>query len=164
MAVKRTKKPQVGRPTRYLTRYCDAVRRHAKIGMSKCEIATTLGVSIRVLYDWEKRHPEFLQAMGDARQLSQAWWEKQGRLHLTAHNEDAKINAALYSRSMAARFPDDWREKSEVKQDVSVSTKLTESERAAKLSGLLDTARARGAGSVAADGSEEVDPAGGAAE
>jgi hypothetical protein len=58
---------------------------------------------------WPDAHPEFLEALEFARAKSQAWWESQGRKNLTAD----RFQASLYSRSMAARFPNDWREKSE---------------------------------------------------
>ena len=50
-----------------------------------------------------------LEAFAHARELSQAWWERQGRMGLMAD----KFNAQLYSRSMSARFPKDWRETKE---------------------------------------------------
>jgi hypothetical protein len=37
---------------------------------------------------------------------SQLWWEDAGQNGMTAD----KFNASVWSRSMAARFPDDWRE------------------------------------------------------
>lgn len=96
-----------GRPTKYDPSYCDRVVEFGEEGMSVVEMASELGVSRNTLETtWTLAHPEFLEAMGIARDRSQAWWEKQGRIHLTAD----KFQASLYSRSMAARFPRDWRE------------------------------------------------------
>jgi hypothetical protein len=55
---------------------------------------------------WTAAHPEFHEAFARARELSQAWWERQGRENLGSE----RFQAALYSRSMSARFPADWRE------------------------------------------------------
>jgi len=40
---------------------------------------------------------------------SQLWWEDAGQNGMM----DKSIDASIYSRSMAARFPADWREKSD---------------------------------------------------
>jgi hypothetical protein len=38
------------------------------------------------------------------------WWEDQGQTYLVGTKDSGNINASLYGRSMAARFPDSWRE------------------------------------------------------
>jgi len=68
----------------------------AEIGVARATLET----------NWPAAHEEFLEAFNRAKELSQAWWEKQGRTNLTAQS----FQASLYSRSMAARFPNDWRE------------------------------------------------------
>ncbi len=96
-----------GRPSLYDPAYCDKVIECGKIGMSVVEMAAHIGVSRNTLETtWTLAHPEFLEAMETARDYAQAWWEKQGRENLTAD----KFQASLYSRSMSARFPKDWRE------------------------------------------------------
>lgn len=71
-------------------------------------MAHSIGVVKQTLYDWEKVHPDFLDALTRAREASQVWWETAGRLGMVNNG----INASIWSRSMAARFPDDWRETS----------------------------------------------------
>lgn len=96
-----------GRPTKYDPTYCERVVEFGKQGMSVVEMADELDVSRNTLETlWPAANPEFMEALARSRDASQAWWEKQGRLGLSAD----KFQASLYSRSMAARFPRDWRE------------------------------------------------------
>ncbi len=103
-----------GRPSLYDPSYCDQVIELGRSGFSVVEMAADIGVSRNTLETvWPAAHPEFLEALGLARDISQAWWERQGRENLTAD----KFQGSLYSRSMAARFPKDWREKQLVGSD-----------------------------------------------
>ena len=43
-----------------------------------------------------------------------AWWEDQGQTGMWQSPEGEKLNPQLWSRSMAARFPDDYRESNKV--------------------------------------------------
>lgn len=96
-----------GRPSSYDPAYCEKVIELGKQGYSVVEMCAEIGVARMTLEThWPAAHPEFLAAFTQARELSQAWWETQGRQNLTAD----KFQANLYSRSMAARFPNDWRE------------------------------------------------------
>lgn len=76
-------------------------------GYSVVEMASAIGVHRETIeQNWPTQNPEFSEAFAHARMASQAWWEAQGRSGLTAD----KFNAQVWSRSMAARFPADWRE------------------------------------------------------
>ena len=108
---------RIGRPTRYLKKYCAQVIAWGSEGWSKAEMASAIGVSRVTLDAWTQAHAAFLYAMEEARDNSLAWWEKQGRENLITAN-GRSLNASLYSRSMAARFPKDWTEKKELKQEV----------------------------------------------
>ena len=100
----------VGRPSKYDPKFCDDVLRMGAEGYSIVEMAAEIGVAKSTLKDeWPAAHEEFSVAFARARELSQSWWERQGRLGLYAD----KFQPALYSRSMAARFPEDWRESKE---------------------------------------------------
>ena len=97
----------MGRPTLYDPSYCETVIELGKQGMSVVEMACEIGVSRATLEaNWPKEHPEFLEAFTRAREESQAWWEKAGRVGMTGKT----IDPSIWSRSMAARFPRDWRE------------------------------------------------------
>jgi len=73
------------------------------------QIAAALGVSKQTLHNWKAAHPEFLDAMDCSLTHAQAWWESIGQDNLVSV-PGSTLNASVYSRSMAARFPDDWRE------------------------------------------------------
>lgn len=97
-----------GRPSEYDPAYCERVIELGKQGKSKVVMAAELGVTRTTFDNWSAAHPEFLEALAHAMLLSQAWWENAGQKGLTAD----KFNASVWSRSMAARFPEDWRENS----------------------------------------------------
>jgi hypothetical protein len=95
-----------GRPTDYDPSYCEDVITYGRIGKSLTWIATEIGVTRQTLHNWKDAHPEFLDALTRAKDLSQRWWEDKGQEGM----EQQGFNASVWSRSMAARFPDDWRE------------------------------------------------------
>lgn len=68
----------VGRPTLYEPEYCQQLIDYMATGMSFESFAATLGVCRETLYDWKKRHPEFLHAhkVGIDRNLQ--FWESLG--------------------------------------------------------------------------------------
>jgi hypothetical protein len=100
-----------GRPSDYLPEYCEKVIELGRQGYSVVEMCAEIGVARATLEtNWPAAHSAFLEAFTHARELSQAWWETQGRTNLTAD----KFQANLYGRSMAARFPADWRESKQV--------------------------------------------------
>jgi len=106
-----------GRPTLYDPSYCDEVRALGALGKSVEQISTKLGVSLRVLYDWKEKYPEFLHALDDAKIAEQTWWEEQAQAYMLESKDGPKLNASIWSRSMAARFPKKYRES--VKQEIS---------------------------------------------
>lgn len=97
----------VGRPSEYRPEYCDKVIELGRLGKSVVQMACAIDVARDTLYQWCKDHPEFSDAFTRARQLSQDWWENQAQCGLTAD----RFNASLWSRSMAARFPEDYQER-----------------------------------------------------
>ena len=102
-----------GRPTDYLPEFCEQVIEWGRSGKSLTWMAASIGVAKSSIYDWEKVHPEFAYALTQARQLAQAHWEDLGQDNLLMAPGQGSFNGSVWSRSMAARFPDDWREKSE---------------------------------------------------
>ena len=96
----------MGAPTKYDPSLCEKVISLGEVGASIAEIAYECGVCRNTLKNWRAEYPDFLTALSRAELASQVWWERQGRTGMTAD----KFNGAVWSRSMAARFPDDWRE------------------------------------------------------
>lgn len=94
------------RPTKYDPKFCDQVVEWGAAGKSKTWMAASIGVAKSTIQLWEKEHPDFSVALERAMTLAQMWWEDKGQENIDAD----KFQAAMWSRSMAARFPDDWRE------------------------------------------------------
>lgn len=99
----------VGRPTDYDPSYCDRVVEWGAQGKSLAWMAAELDCCKQTLHNWMAAHPEFLDAMMRARAKAQQWWEDAGQNNLLTPT----FNASAWSKSMAARFPDDWRDKNE---------------------------------------------------
>ena len=100
-----------GRPSEYRPEYCERVVELGRLGMSVVEMASDIGVSRNTMETrWTEAHPEFREALEIARESSQAWWESMGRVNLIMNKEVGTFQASVWSRSMAARFPRDWRE------------------------------------------------------
>jgi transposase-like protein len=123
-----TEKRPVGRPTFYDPAMCEEVIELGRIGKSVEQIAANLNLSLRVLYAWRDKHEEFMHAMEYAKELEQAWWEDQAQSYMVENKESDKLNASLWSRSMAARFPKKYRE--------STKTEITGADGAPLLSGI----------------------------
>lgn len=98
------------RPTKYNPAMCEKAIEVGSIGGSQEEIAVELGVCVKTVHIWMDTHPDFLQAMTRAKMLEMVWWERKGRNSLDAD----RFQASVWSRSMAARFPNKWREKTAV--------------------------------------------------
>lgn len=116
-----------GRPSSYDPSFCDQVIELGKKGMSVVEMAAELGVHRETLEEnWPRDYPEFSEAFRIAKQCSQAWWESMGRVNLIMHKDSGTFNTGVWSRSMAARFPKDWREAKTVDlaADVNVQGKI----------------------------------------
>jgi transposase len=105
-----TEKRPVGRPSLYDPSFCDEVVALGRKGKSVEQIAAILDVSLRTMYSWRDAHKEFLHALDDAKTYEQAWWEEQAAAYMVENKESDRLNASLWSRSMAARFPKKYRE------------------------------------------------------
>ena len=112
-----------GRPTDYNPDFCARVIEHGRAGKSLTYMAGSLEVAKQSIYTWMELHPEFLDAMTQAKQLSQMWWEDAGQDNMLLGPGQGTFNGSVWSRSMGARFPDDWREKSE--QSLSGGVEIT---------------------------------------
>jgi len=116
-----------GRPTDYNPEWVEKLPEMFSEGQSVLEVAVNLGITKTTYYAYEKQYPEFLDASIRGKELSQLWWEKQGRQNLFDTSEydgetktsiSKRFNDKLWSRNMACRFRDDWTEK----HDLSLSS------------------------------------------
>ncbi|CAB4137608.1 hypothetical protein UFOVP319_47 [uncultured Caudovirales phage] len=98
----------VGRPSKYDPAYCDRVIELGNQGASIDEMAFELGVHDDTLRNWAGEHPEFFDAFTRAQLASQVWWERKGRTGMEKPTNE--FQGSIWSRNMAARFPNKWRE------------------------------------------------------
>ena len=96
----------MARPSTYESEFCERVIEYGKQGKSITWMAAELDVTRETIYEWMRVHPEFSDAITRAKQYAQQWWEDAGQNGMTGPG----FNASVWSRSMAARFPEDWRE------------------------------------------------------
>ena len=88
-------KRPVGRPSLYDPAYCDQVIELGNQGKSIEQIAAKLGVSTRVIFDWKDKHPEFLHALDQAKELELDWWENIAQNMMVEHKDGSKLNSSL---------------------------------------------------------------------
>lgn len=104
----------LGRPTKYDPAICDVIIALGKQGKSKVQMVAATDIPLATFKAWEQGQPEFRAAMDYAMELSQAYWEDLGHDHMKEVPGGVKLNTGLWSRSMAARFPRDYRENAKV--------------------------------------------------
>lgn len=102
----------IGRPTKFREEYCDLVCDLAAEGKGPAEWAYEIGVDRVTLYRWAETHSTFATAIARAKDYEQAAWERLARENI----KDRNFNAQVWSKSMSARFRNDYTERQEVEQ------------------------------------------------
>ena len=125
MAVKKAiaskEKRPVGRPSLYRPEYCEKVIELGRQGCSPAEIASELDVDRATLGYWADQYQEFSAALTRAKTHEQAWWEKAGKSGMIAD----KFNAAVWTKSVTARFREDYTEKRDDAAQITIVTNST---------------------------------------
>jgi len=70
-------------------------------GLSDAEVAVELNISRQTFYKWVKTKPSFAEGVEKGRSLSEAWWQRIGRLAVMGK---LKVNARIYIANMKNRF------------------------------------------------------------
>jgi hypothetical protein len=96
-----------GRPTTYDPAFCDLVIELGEQGKGPAQISRALGCSRKSFYLWQKVHPEFKEAVEEARWCALAWYEDLGQAGLGL----PKFNAALYAFQMKNKFREFYADK-----------------------------------------------------
>lgn len=104
----------LGRPTKYDPALCEKIKPLGKLGKSRWQIASELEITPSNLRNWEEVHEEFRQALEIARVDALAHWEGLAEAHIIETPGSARLNTGLWSRSMSARFPNEYRENNKV--------------------------------------------------
>lgn len=99
-----------GRPSSYRPEWCEQVIELGRIGKSICQIAAALDVDRKTLANLAGKHPELADALHRSRELAQAWWEDLGQKGCQTRD----FNAQAYSLQVRNRFPQDWRERTDL--------------------------------------------------
>lgn len=116
-----------GRPTKYDPLYCEALIEHMAKGLSYEAFAGSIKVAKQTLYDWEKAHPEFLDAKSIAIEQSRLFWEQAGVAGLINPYQGDTLNTSLWIFNMKNRFG--WRdrqpdevERTEIKNEIALTS------------------------------------------
>jgi len=104
-------KNKPGRPTKYLPEMCETVIELMREGASQDEVIGHLDISRDTFYRWKEENKEFSDAIKRGIRLSQAWWEREGRISL----RDREFNYTGWYMNMKNRFK--WADKQEVKNE-----------------------------------------------
>ena len=120
----------VGRPSAYKPEYCNMLIDHMATGLSFESFAGLVRASKQTIYDWCSNNKEFLDAKEIGFELNRLFWEKLGRDHIT-HTDSKfestpKLNSSVYIFNLKNRFPKEWRDRTEVKQEVKINSKELE--------------------------------------
>jgi hypothetical protein len=108
----------MARPSKYEPSYCDVVVELGKAGKSLAQMCANFDISRQTIDNWAEAHPEFLEALSRAKMHAQSWWEEQGVSGMTAD----KFNAAVWKKSMEARFREDYTERQEIDHSGKIET------------------------------------------
>lgn len=119
-------KPKLGRPSLYKPEYDAMLIDHMASGLSYDCFGALIDVHTDTLYEWEKVHASFSEAKRKAFIRNRFFWEKIGVDHIT-HTESKfesspKLNSTVYIFNMKNRFPKEWRDRTEVKNEVKINS------------------------------------------
>lgn len=125
---------KVGRPTKFKPEYCELLIEHMAKGLSFEAFAGRIGVSRRVLFDWEKAHQDFLHAKEIGIEKARIFWEELGIKHILNESESVpnvgsssrSLNASVWIFNMKNRFQ--WRDKQPGETDVVVNNYQNQSD------------------------------------
>jgi hypothetical protein len=99
-----------GCPTNYRPEYCEMLVEHMAKGYSFESFAGVVNVVFKTLYNWEKEHPEFLQAKQRAKAKCLMKWESIGIDNIISM-PGISLNPTVYRMNMINRFG--WKDKAE---------------------------------------------------
>ena len=119
-----------GRPSLYKPEYDALLIDHMASGLSYDCFGAIVDVHTDTLYEWEKVHPSFSEAKRKAFIRNRLFWEKLGTQYIT-HTDSKfestpKLNSTVYIFNMKNRFPKEWRDRTEVKQEVKITSQELE--------------------------------------
>lgn len=99
-----------GRPSLYDPQYCDQVIDFMSSGYSIAGFAGHIKVARQTVYQWAEDHPEFSDALNQARAASALWWERNALKNAV----EGEGNATMLIFGLKNRVADEWRDKREL--------------------------------------------------
>jgi hypothetical protein len=104
----------LGRPSKYDPAYCEKAIELGKLGYSFEMICAELGIPHSTADHWRNAHDDFRTALDEAKRHELAFFEKLALAHMVESPGSTKLNTGLWSRSMSARFPAKYSERSKI--------------------------------------------------
>lgn len=100
---------KVGRPSEYNPAFHPVeFIKQSNQGLTVTQIASAWGLHKATLYDWAKRHPQFLDAMSLGKQLSETWYENVGRSAMFGQakvdGKNVQVHLGFYKWITANKF------------------------------------------------------------
>ena len=99
---------------------CDKMIELGKLGASQKMIWSDLGITKDVAKSWQKKYPEFADALDLALVHSQAYWERE----MLANVGNKAFNSRIAEIALRGQFPTDYRERMDIKQDIKQDVKI----------------------------------------
>lgn len=124
-----------GRPTDYKPEFCEMLIEHMSKGLSFESFAGVVGSCRAVLYDWERKHKEFLDAKRKGTDLCllfyetngvEGMWDKEDYDASTKIRTSKKLNDRVWRLNMANRFG--WRENQTLQEKIVEKRLIIQSE------------------------------------
>ena len=87
---------------------CTILEEMMREGASQIEVMAEIDITEDTFYRWKKENKEFSESVARGKLLSQAWWERMGRVNL----ENTKFNYRGWYMNMKNRFQ--WTDKIDI--------------------------------------------------
>lgn len=91
-----------------------------KVGASQKAMYAAIGISKNTAAKWKKDYPEFEEAMAMATTHGQAFWENM----MLANIDNRAFNSRVAEIALRGQYPDDYKDRQEIKQDVKVEATI----------------------------------------
>jgi len=98
----------------YKPEMCEQIIELGKQGATQKAMWSGIGISKSAAETFQKKYPEFAEAVSMATTESQAWWEREGIANLN----NRTYNTRLFEVMTKSMFPTDYRERMDIKQDI----------------------------------------------
>ena len=99
---------------------CEQMIELGKLGASQKMIWSDLGITKDVAKSWQKKYPEFADALDLALVHSQAYWERE----MLANVGNKAFNSRIAEIALRGQFPTDYRERMDIKQDIKTDVNI----------------------------------------